>query len=141
MVNLTITRAARLAPRPSLPEVLNGKVKLANAITRINGLSLHFLAAQSPAGRLSVPSDPDKIQHGIFWPANEFDLIVVDGAPLGDDTLLAAFAHCVDDIIVVSTGLRDTDPKLEQALMQFGPERRPRGMVVTENSPAPAVSA
>ncbi len=132
MHNQTLTRTSRLASRPGLPEVLTGRVKLANAARQINGLPLSLVSAMPLSGG-SIQPDPILVRDGIVNAAVPFDFMVVDGSRLGADPWMKAFSQIVDEILLSVDHKADSQADVDNAVSMLQADgRQPRGIVVAQ---------
>jgi capsular exopolysaccharide synthesis family protein len=115
---MTVTTAFGLN-RPGLQEVLDGRVRLSNALARDNKTGLHILTARDPASRAKNVSDRKPLSRLMDDLREQFELIIVDNPavlPIDGGSLV----EHVDRIAFVIAWERTDRAPIEQAFQLLG---------------------
>ena len=109
--------------QPGLTDLIEGSVKLEDAILKCDDLPLHFLlhgnSKMPPAELLHSPQLGKQFRRM----SEQFDLVLVDSAPVNliSDTQL--LAGCCDAVLLVARAFSTTRKSMEQAVQELSPFR------------------
>jgi uncharacterized protein involved in exopolysaccharide biosynthesis/Mrp family chromosome partitioning ATPase len=125
----SLTRVYAPDSGAGLHDIATGAVGLVRAALQDEGSGLFFLPR---VGRADLVT-PAQIENGFLDKARRFGPIVVDGGPIGADTLAQRFADAADDIVLVVRGGKIGDGDLARANAALGSNAtKLRGFVVNE---------
>lgn len=108
---------------PGLTDLLDGSAKLEDAVMKCDDISLNFM----PRGNSKVP--PAELLHSpqlgtqLRRVAEQFDLVLVDSAPVNLITDTQLLAGCCDAILLVARAFSTTRKSLELAVQDLSQYR------------------
>lgn len=129
-----LSRHLDIAPHWGLSDVLDQRCPLASALLTDDRTHVRILP-NAGAGHVrssAIRPSPQQVHGVLLAPANEFELLFIDGGVIGQDATGYALAASVDDIVLVA-GVGQTSPgQIRDALDVLGPFRdRVRGLVTS----------
>jgi uncharacterized protein involved in exopolysaccharide biosynthesis/Mrp family chromosome partitioning ATPase len=125
----SLTRVYAPDAGAGLHDIATGAVGLVRAALQDEGTGLFFLPR---VGRADLVT-PAQIESGFFDKARRFGPIVIDGGPIGSDTLAQRFTDAADDIVLILREGAIGDGDLARANAALGSNAaKLRGFVVNE---------
>jgi uncharacterized protein involved in exopolysaccharide biosynthesis/Mrp family chromosome partitioning ATPase len=129
-----LSRHLDIAPHWGLSDVLDQRCTLTSALLTDDRTNVRILP-NAGAGHVrssAIRPSPQQVNGVLLAPANEFELLFIDGGVIGQDATGYALAASVDDIVLVA-GVGQTSPaQIRDALDVLGPFRdRVRGLVTS----------
>lgn len=129
----TLTDVLAPGATPGFDEIYAGEVGFVRAALQDEETGVFFLPRQS--GRMLAPEavDATLVERRFVSVVRRFDPVVIDGAALGPDPLIAALGLHIDDVLLVARPQDVTVEAIAAARASLGPgANRIRGLVVND---------